>query len=646
MVMSESLQPRTQKTPPNSVVLPVAVRAPIVASTKIELNQCLKWIQTKMMEWQNESAWNDKDMIALRTKIYEWEKAIYKEPDWTMPHRKFMRNYLLQLESGFDETAWSRTGAKWMMQITGTVLDDMAKRSFFFREQIRLIRISPEVHNLFPKHIRTVFEDIIKNPDTPVNIDGLIKYFRTGQWRQLLQTNGYVNAYIGSMYLWILNKNVNIETIPEEMQYYRKLTWNLNYKNINTLIRDKLLSIEPNPGKVVKIPEFTQETYKVFLDTLNRNPELARSLFSARRYNWSDTKKWYERYGVGLREKDVYFITLGYATTMAMLSDSRYHDVYCGDKTQWAIKKETTPTSSVSTWTPTSPSVLPSQVVVKDKPSINLDVIKWVVWTIMVSEIKKSTDGKRTSIVIGKNFEDSRLGEAEWIASLTKVMTALVAYEICTQKWWDPSKKTITILPEYKAWDTPWRTKRPSIWTIEDAVNAMMMKSDNTIANALANELVQYDEFIRRMNISAKRIGMTSSQFYTPSGLTENKKFNISTEIDIQKLVTHIIGTPYNILGPTQDTEQLYPANQIKWGKLRSADRVFLEILEKSYPGWEMIWTKTGYSKDAWKCVITVIKHKKTWRIFSIVGFNMANGDGWRRRIRFKIIDQLDELVS
>jgi hypothetical protein len=68
-----------------------------------------------------------------------------------------------------------------MMQITGTVLDDMAKRSFFFREQIRLIRISPEVHNLFPKHIRTVFEDVIKNPDTPVNIDGLIKYFRTGQ---------------------------------------------------------------------------------------------------------------------------------------------------------------------------------------------------------------------------------------------------------------------------------------------------------------------------------------------------------------------------------------------------------------------------------------------------------------------------------
>jgi hypothetical protein len=111
-------------------------------------------------------------------------------------------------------------------------------------------------------------------------------------------------------------------------------------------------------------------------------------------------------------------------------------------------------------------------------------------------------------------------------------------------------------------------------------------------------------------------------------------------------LVTHVIGTPYNILGPTQDTEQLYPANQIKWGKLRSADRIFLEILEKSYPGWEMIWTKTGYSKDAWKCVITVIKHKKTWRIFSIVGFNMANGNGWRRRIRFNIIDQLDELVS
>jgi D-alanyl-D-alanine carboxypeptidase len=50
----------------------------------------------------------------------------------------------------------------------------------------------------------------------------------------------------------------------------------------------------------------------------------------------------------------------------------------------------------------------------------------------MVSEIKKSTDGKRTSMVIGKNFDN--IQESGAIASLTKLMTALVAYEICAQK--------------------------------------------------------------------------------------------------------------------------------------------------------------------------------------------------------------------
>lgn len=30
-----------------------------------------------------------------------------------------------------------------------------------------------------------------------------------------------------------------------------------------------------------------------------------------------------------MREKDVYFIAIGYATTMAMLSDDHYRSAYC-----------------------------------------------------------------------------------------------------------------------------------------------------------------------------------------------------------------------------------------------------------------------------------------------------------------------------
>ena len=93
------------------------------------------------------------------------------------------------------------------------------------------------------------------------------------------------------MYLGIQYESVNVATIPGEIQYYRKLSDDLTYENFNTHIRDNILSINPNPGKKVTIPAFTRETYKVFLDTLDSNPELVRSLFSARRYNGSNAKK-------------------------------------------------------------------------------------------------------------------------------------------------------------------------------------------------------------------------------------------------------------------------------------------------------------------------------------------------------------------
>jgi hypothetical protein len=50
--------------------------------------------------------------VALRGQIYEWEKALYNEPNGTKHHRKFIRNYLIELESGFNESIQSNQGAR------------------------------------------------------------------------------------------------------------------------------------------------------------------------------------------------------------------------------------------------------------------------------------------------------------------------------------------------------------------------------------------------------------------------------------------------------------------------------------------------------------------------------------------------------
>lgn len=96
-------------------------------------------------------------------------------------------------------------------------------------------------------------------------------------------------------------------------------------------------------------------------------------------------------------------------------------------------------------------------------------------------------------------------------------MTALVVYELCKEKGIDPRTHKIRIEKKHVPRQTPGSAKKPSLWTIEEAVDGLVMKSHNTLANALASSIVTQEEFIRRMNTTAKRIGMSNTDYVTPS---------------------------------------------------------------------------------------------------------------------------------
>lgn len=100
------------------------------------------------------------------------------------------------------------------------------------------------------------------------------------------------------------------------------------------------------------------------------------------------------------------------------------------------------------------------------------------------------------------------------------------------------------------------------------------MKSQNTIAEALASGITPRDEFITRMNTTAKKLGMKNTIFHTPSGLptrssprgvrTTENHFNTSTEVDLQLLVNHTFSASYPIWSPTQSVSQDFSDSQIK----------------------------------------------------------------------------------
>ena len=108
------------------------------------------------------------------------------------------------------------------------------------------------------------------------------------------------------------------------------------------------------------------------------------------------------------------------------------------------------------------------------------------------------------------------------IASLTKVMTALVALEHDSDMM-KPVKNTGgTKLP-------------PGIITRGDVFSAMLVRSDNGAAEILAQ---QYPggrrAFIRAMNTRAASLGMTATKFVDPSGLSSG---NVATVGEVSTLI-------------------------------------------------------------------------------------------------------------
>ena len=126
-------------------------------------------------------------------------------------------------------------------------------------------------------------------------------------------------------------------------------------------------------------------------------------------------------------------------------------------------------------------------------------------------------------------------------ASLTKLMTAYVVFE---------ELKKGTLKPETKISCSKNANAEPaskiglavgSKMSVDLALKALIVKSANDVAVMLAEAVGKGSEerFIRRMNATAKRLGMTRSRFVNPNGLPDRRQ--ITTAHDMALLAQAII---------------------------------------------------------------------------------------------------------
>ncbi|MBY0380279.1 MAG: serine hydrolase [Burkholderiales bacterium] len=119
------------------------------------------------------------------------------------------------------------------------------------------------------------------------------------------------------------------------------------------------------------------------------------------------------------------------------------------------------------------------------------------------------------------------------IASITKLMTAMVLLDSGVSL---DDYVTVTSDDIDKLRNTFSRLKVGMQFRRRDLLLLALMSSENRAAHALARTAYAdgLSVFVRKMNEKAKSLGMNNTQFYDPTGLTNQNK---STAIDLSKMV-------------------------------------------------------------------------------------------------------------
>lgn len=179
------------------------------------------------------------------------------------------------------------------------------------------------------------------------------------------------------------------------------------------------------------------------------------------------------------------------------------------------------------------------------------------------------------------------------IASLTKMMTTLVAIEeidnldkIVTIKERDFEGTVGYSKADFKVGDKV---------TYRDLLYGIILPSGADAVNAVVNNTLGYDKFIKKMNETAKKIGMNDTSYANPVGKDDEN--NYSTSSDLAKLLKYALK---NETFKTIFTTKSYKtSNGIN---LESTVNSYKNILNTD----EIKGAKSGFTKDAGRCLASI----------------------------------------
>lgn len=205
-------------------------------------------------------------------------------------------------------------------------------------------------------------------------------------------------------------------------------------------------------------------------------------------------------------------------------------------------------------------------------------------------------DARSGAVIYGKN-----LHSVYYPASITKILTALIVIEHC-------NLDDIVTFSHDAIYNVEQGSSSAGLdvgdkMTVRDCLYAMLLKSANEVANALAEHTAgSVQNFAVLMNAKAKELGCQESHFNNPSGLNDPQHYTSAYDMALiaqaafqnETFVT-IDSSLYYDLPPTRhnpDGFRVYPGH-----------RMLKKNAPQYYPG--VIGGKTGYTMLAGNTLVT-----------------------------------------
>jgi serine-type D-Ala-D-Ala endopeptidase (penicillin-binding protein 7) len=177
------------------------------------------------------------------------------------------------------------------------------------------------------------------------------------------------------------------------------------------------------------------------------------------------------------------------------------------------------------------------------------------------------------------------------IASITKLMTALVVLDAK-----QPLDEPIQITDADRDFPKSAFSRLTVGTTLSrgDLMHLALMSSENRAAHALGNNYPGgLPVMVAAMNAKAAQLGMTSSHFVDPTGLSSE---NVASPEDLTKLV---IAASHNPTIREYSTDSHYAVKVRRhMVEFRNTDNLVAN------PAWNIIVQKTGYITEAGKCLV------------------------------------------